>query len=561
MGEGAIAVTIVEEPNTPFFSTDSLFWATDDMYQWRQVNSPKPRGEGNRVAVFDLVTGGEVTLISYLVDGPDYPPGSSRVFIGRSEDKGESWKVATIEGGDPPSGLAYGNGLFMGITLSGRIMTSRDGRHFTFSTGAIPPNLSIEIQFGDGMFLTRTKSTESAILYGSVDGYEWRSLGTFPLDDFAQITSLTHTLGRYYLSGSSGRPNSVPFIVSLEAPALPKILSEPTSQIVGESHTATLSVDVEFPSTVTYQWAKDQQAIVGATSAQLTLDSAAYTDAGNYHCIVRNNEGTVLTATATLTVIPSNQIGRLSNLSVNTFSGTGHDILNLGFVLGGTSPKPMTLRGVGPTLANYDVMGFMTDPSLQLIRNGETIGLNDNWTNDDGRTLGAFPLPVDSLDAVISAEIPPGVNSILVEGANDGIGTILTEIYDGNITDGDTILKNLSTRGRVTPGASLIVGFVIEGTTDLPLVLRAVGPALSEYGIGDPLTDPTITLYQQQTIVAENDNWAGDDARSLGAFPLPARSLDSVLSISLAPGIYTAHVTSNVGADDGIVLLEIYDAR
>lgn len=561
IGTGAIVTSPVEVPDTPFLTLDSQFWATDDMFRWRQVNAP-PQADGeNTIGVFSVAAGGDTCLVSYATSGPDFPTGTPRLFVARSVDKGTTWEVSTVEGGDPPIDLAWGNGMFMGISGSGRILTSRDGRHFALSIGFTPQNIQSEIWFGDGMFFVRGNSTDSAILYGTTDGSDWQSLGTFPVENFAQIQSITYASGKYYVFGSTGQGGTEYFIASWETPALPKILSDPTTQQIGLGRAASLSVLVEHPTTVSYQWIKDDLPIAGATASQLGFGAIAASDMGTYRCLVTNSLGTISTASADLSTIATNQLGRLSNLSVNTFSGTGNDILNLGFVLGGAMPKPMTMRGVGPTLADYDVLGFMTDPNLQWIRSGEVAGSNDNWTGDDGRALGAFALPANSLDAVISTEISPGVNSILVEGANEGTGTILTEIYDGDTTDGDTILKNLSARGRINSGASLIVGFVVEGTSDLPIIVRAVGPTLADYGIGDPLSDPTITLYQGQTVIDTNDNWTGNDAQSLGAFGLPPGSLDSVLTVDLAPGVYTAHVTSNDNSEDGIVLLEIYDAR
>ena len=47
-------------------------------------------------------------------------------------------------------------------------------------------------------------------------------------------------------------------------------------------------------------------------------------------------------------------------------------------------------------------------------------------------------------------------------------------------------------------------------------------------------------------------------ARSSGAFPFAAESLDAAIAIVLEPGAYTARVDSLAGGG-GTVLLEIYD--
>ncbi len=564
IGNGAVATSIEEVRSGNFIVPNSLFYASDDMITWRQVSAPLQSGGDNQVTVFSLVSGGEVCLASYWINGPDYPAGQPFRAIGRSLDKGKTWELATIEGNDAPIDLAWGNGMFMGITMSGRIMTSRDGRHFAFTNQPTPTDLYSELWFGDGLFFAHsTNSRIEAKLYATSDGSDWQSMGTVPVTNFSRISGITHTLGKYFIVGATGTTGTEPFIISLETPARPKVLTDPLSQTAGSGYPTRFVVSVEHPTTAAYQWTKDDVPIPGATTPQLAFEAVQENDAGTYRCLLANNVGTSATASAKLTVIPSNQAGRLTNLSVNTFSGSGDEILNLGFVLRGQTPKPMTLRGVGPSLVDFGVIDVMTDPSLQWIRDAVTVNANDNWSGDDGRVLGAFPLPANSLDAVISTEIAPGVNSILVQGAHGETGNTLTEIYDGNTTDGDTTLRNLSARGRLAPGASLIVGFVIEGTTDLPVVLRAIGPTLVNFGVGNTLPDPQITLYADKTVIATNDNWAGDDGRALGAFPLPEQSKDAALAITLSPGIYTAHVSASAvsSSPDGIVLLEIYDAR
>jgi hypothetical protein len=94
----------------------------------------------------------------------------------------------------------------------------------------------------------------------------------------------------------------------------------------------------------------------------------------------------------------------------------------------------------------------------------------------------------------------------------------------------------------------------------LRLLIRAVGPALSGFGVGDALADPTITLYSGSTALATNDNWATVDAATMtavGAFALPLGSKDAVIVATLPAGAYTA-VVSGVGNSTGTALVELY---
>ena len=127
-----------------------------------------------------------------------------------------------------------------------------------------------------------------------------------------------------------------------------------------------------------------------------------------------------------------------------------------------------------------------------------------------------------------------------------------------------SVLINLSTRGAVTAGAgNLVVGVVIGGATSRTLLIRGIGPALAQFGIGGVLADPLLQIYNANTgvLVAVNDNWAGDATVALvagrvGAFALtdPA-SRDAALLVALAPGAYTA----NLSGGAGVGLVELYD--
>ncbi|MES2693995.1 MAG: immunoglobulin domain-containing protein [Verrucomicrobiota bacterium] len=134
----------------------------------------------------------------------------------------------------------------------------------------------------------------------------------------------------------------------------------------------------------------------------------------------------------------------------------------------------------------------------------------------------------------------------------------------------DARLANLSTRGQAgTGGNSLIPGFVIGGTGSKRLLIRALGPALVQFGLAaaEVVADPTISLLASgnATPLATNDDWGASDAPAIvaatsaaGAFALPAGSFDSALVVTLPPGAYTALVAGKTVAP-GIAIVEVYD--
>lgn len=128
-------------------------------------------------------------------------------------------------------------------------------------------------------------------------------------------------------------------------------------------------------------------------------------------------------------------------------------------------------------------------------------------------------------------------------------------------------LVNLSARLRVPAGgAPVIAGFVLQGTGPRLVLVRAVGPGLTGFGVAGPLANPKLTIFDAAgAIVAVNDDWetsgGGAGARQAavdtGAFPLAAGSRDAALAVALAPGAHTVHV-AGADAAGGVALVELY---
>jgi uncharacterized protein (DUF1800 family) len=131
-------------------------------------------------------------------------------------------------------------------------------------------------------------------------------------------------------------------------------------------------------------------------------------------------------------------------------------------------------------------------------------------------------------------------------------------------------LSNLSTRAQVGSGNNIaVVGFVIGPGPSKNVLIRAVGPTLSQFGVSGQLSDPQIDVFDSAGHkILSNDNWGttvspaspatSTTFSSTGAFALPTGTRDSALVGTLAPGGYSAQV-SGVGSASGIALVEVYD--
>jgi hypothetical protein len=128
-------------------------------------------------------------------------------------------------------------------------------------------------------------------------------------------------------------------------------------------------------------------------------------------------------------------------------------------------------------------------------------------------------------------------------------------------------LVNLSARLRVAgndASRAVVAGFVVTGTEAKPMLVRAIGPSLTGFGVQGALANPRLQIYNSAgAMVAENDDWAGNAdiataAERVGAFRIESGSRDAAILVNLNPGAYTAQIATN--GEAGVALIEVYDA-
>ena len=122
---------------------------------------------------------------------------------------------------------------------------------------------------------------------------------------------------------------------------------------------------------------------------------------------------------------------------------------------------------------------------------------------------------------------------------------------------------NLSTRLRVQTGDNVgIGGFIIAGSAPKHLLIRAIGPSLTQFGVPNALPDPVLELHGPGAFATiTNDNWRDDplqEALILATGLAPTNNLESAIDATLNPGAYTA-VVRGKNNTTGVASIEVYD--
>ncbi len=239
--------------------------------------------------------------------------------------------------------------------------------------------------------------------------------------------------------------------------------------------------------------------------------------------------------------------GRVTFIGTVGF-GTGAGVAS-GYYNGGLNGRPdsnfTAIVGPDGSIAIYAIDGSFRDAG------SGTVAANGNFTVTTQNGV-RFVGRVDPASGFLTGSITGGPGGGFMAALSSGV----------SFSDG--FLRNLSTRGQVGTGANILfAGFVISGDTPKQVLVRAIGPSLTAFGVAGALADTQLQLFNGNTLLQTNDNWGGNADISaasnlVGAFPLQPGSRDSALLATLAPGTYTAQV-SGVGGTTGVALVELYD--
>ena len=249
-------------------------------------------------------------------------------------------------------------------------------------------------------------------------------------------------------------------------------------------------------------------------------------------------------------------IPRLGNLSTRGITSNA-DPMIAGFIIGGSAPKTIVVTGVGPSLNAFGIDNAISNPNLTLVRSsdGVAIAFNDNWgsaSNASQLQASGFA-PTHPLESAVMMTLAPGAYTAIVRGTGSEVGVGLAGVFE--VDHPEVPLVNLSTRGLVATANNVMIGgFIIQGNNTQTVVVNVAGPSLANFGVANPLANPTLTIVRSSdnTTIATNDDWQtqanpADVAAIQASGFRPNHALEPAVILTLAPGAYTAIVQGSRG--------------
>jgi CSLREA domain-containing protein len=265
--------------------------------------------------------------------------------------------------------------------------------------------------------------------------------------------------------------------------------------------------------------------------------------------------------------------------------GTGNNQFNNGAPgagVGGLAANNTTLKstiiagnfGTGSVNSSKDVDGAVTSGGYNLIGSAD----HSTGFGATGDQSGTDAAPVNALlgslqnnggltDTMALLTNSPAINAsdVSVAPARDQRNYVRSGTpdkgafeFNGKIPN---TLANISARAFVQTGDNVLIGgFIVSGIGAKEVIIRAIGPSLSNFGINDSLQDPTLELHDSTgALIATNDNWKDSQQAAIQASGhAPTNDAESAILTTLNPGAYTA-IVSGVSGGTGVALVEGYD--
>jgi alpha-tubulin suppressor-like RCC1 family protein len=237
-----------------------------------------------------------------------------------------------------------------------------------------------------------------------------------------------------------------------------------------------------------------------------------------------------------------NDYGQLGNGTTASYSTTPVAVDMSGALLG----KTVTAIAAG---ARHTVA---------LTSDGKVFAWGANWAGQlgDGTIINrTTPVAVDMSRALFGKRV-----TAIAAGFGHTVALAITPR-----------LSNISSRAFVQTGDNVMIGgFIVQGTEPKRVILRAIGPSLTQYGVPNVLANPTLELHDGTgALIASNNNWAttiiggvitANQVRDIQASGYaPGDGRESAIIADLAPFANYSAIVRGVNNMTGVGLVEVYD--
>lgn len=233
--------------------------------------------------------------------------------------------------------------------------------------------------------------------------------------------------------------------------------------------------------------------------------------------------------------------------------------------------SPMTAQ-----FGNYNVASSSSKVEITNATTGDAY----EFESEDGQNFGAFTdlklnVALESSNPNLLANDALPVQAIAVSAFNNqrrfrvrtdqgelrgGVDSYTIDTLTQTAPSNTKRLINVSTRARVQLGDDrVIAGFVVTGAEPKRVLVRALGPTLTAFGVAGALANPEIEIYAGAALLARNDDWRDTQAAEISATQFaPANATESAAILTLPAGSYTV-VVSGKGGTIGVTLVEVYE--
>jgi hypothetical protein len=240
---------------------------------------------------------------------------------------------------------------------------------------------------------------------------------------------------------------------------------------------------------------------------------------------------------------------------------------------------PPTDLGDSFLTVNFEFRGMGNATTFYLGTDGSCRQLSTVTLNG----AGAVPTYGGSVSSTYSYAFTPGNPNEAMLVLSTGASYVLDFTNDTNgAVNGigsfymvrplaNSFLANVSNRVALRASEVAVTGFVVGGDAARLVLIRVVGPTLTQFGVSPVSPNPELNLFSGVGTleIGAGQKWSATtkyDAQAMGwifsmagAFPLQAGSNDVVYFGALSPGAYTVQASdSTLGSTGGSALTEVY---